>query len=222
MPTASTSPRRCRPARIPSPSRCKASEDGPRGSRSHRRRYGSVDFKLTVGDVQQTVEVQAAAPLLQSQTAAVSQLITNQQIEEMPLNGRTFTSLLLLSPGAHTGSSGNLKPRNTACAAAPTTASTGRARRMNSYLIDGMVNRNLWLSTLIMVPTIDSIQEFRVMTSNYSAEYGAAAGAMTVVQTKSGTNEFHGSAYEFLRNDKLDANTFFNNRAGCAQAAFPP
>src|SRR5438874_2741203 len=91
---------------------------------------------------------------------------------------------------------------------------------MNSYLIDGMVNRNLWLSTLIMVPTIDSIQEFRVMTSNYSAEYGAAAGAMTVVQTKSGSNDFHCSAYEFLRNDKLDANTFFNNRLGVAKPPF--
>ncbi|MBM3740914.1 MAG: hypothetical protein FJW39_34660 [Acidobacteria bacterium] len=90
----------------------------------------------------------------------------------------------------------------------------------NTYLIDGMVNRNLWLSTLIMVPTVDSVQEVRMLTSNYSAEYGAAAGAVTIVQTKSGTNEFHGGLYEFLRNDKLDANTFFNNRAGVAKPAF--
>src|SRR5438067_1763231 len=72
----------------------------------------------------------------------------------------------------------------------------------NSYLIDGMTNRNLWLNTLIMAPTIDSIQEFRVLTANYSAEYGASAGSVTVVQTKSGSNHIHGSAYEFLRNDK--------------------
>ncbi|MGH9667322.1 MAG: TonB-dependent receptor domain-containing protein, partial [Bryobacteraceae bacterium] len=83
-----------------------------------------------------------------------------------------------------------------------------------------MVNRNLWLSTLIMVPTIDSIQEFRVLTSNYSAEYGSAAGAVTVVLTKSGTNQLHGSAYEFLRNDKLDANTFFNNLTGAPKPGF--
>ena len=87
-------------------------------------------------------------------------------------------------------------------------------------MIDGMVNRNLWLNTLIMVPTIDSIQEMRVMTSNYSAEYGAAAGAVTVVQTKSGTNQFHGDAYEFLRNDHLDANNFFSNRAGLVKPHF--
>ncbi|HTM51421.1 MAG TPA: TonB-dependent receptor, partial [Bryobacteraceae bacterium] len=180
----------------------------------------SIDFRLAVGNVQQTVEVQASAPLLQSQTAVVSQLITNQQIEEMPLNGRTFTSLLLLSPGAYTGSSGNLETSQYAIRGSTNYSVNGSSAQNNSYLIDGMVNRNLWLSTLIMVPTIDSIQEFRVMTSNYSAEYGAAAGAVTVVQTKSGTNQLHGSAYEFLRNDKLDANNFFNNRAGVARQPF--
>ncbi|MBI3697833.1 MAG: TonB-dependent receptor, partial [Acidobacteria bacterium] len=96
----------------------------------------------------------------------------------------------------------------------------GSSAQNNSYLIDGMVNLNLWLSTLIMVPTIDSIQEVRMLTSNYSAEYGAAAGAVTIVQTKSGANQFHGSAYEFFRNDKLDANTFFNNRGGVGKPAF--
>src|SRR6266567_1276947 len=180
----------------------------------------SIDFKLTVGNVQQTVEVSASAPLLQSQTAVVSQLITNQQIEEMPLNGRTFTSLLLLSPGAYTGSSGNLETSQYAIRGSTNYSVNGSSAQNNSYLIDGLVNRNLWLSTLIMVPTIDSIQEFRVMTSNYSAEYGAAAGAVTVVQTKGGTNQLHGSAYEFLRNDKLDANNFFNNRAGVPRQPF--
>ena len=180
----------------------------------------TVDFKLTVGDVQQTIEVKAEAPLLQSQTAAVTQLITNQQIVEMPLNGRTFTSLLLLAPGVHTGSAANLNSSPYGMRGSTNYSVNGSSAQMNSYLIDGMVNRNLWLSTLIMVPTIDSIQEFRVMTSNYSAEYGASAGAMTVVQTKSGSNEFHGSAYEFLRNDKLDANAFFNNRLGAPKPPF--
>lgn len=180
----------------------------------------TIDFKLSVGDVKQTVEVQATAPLLQSQTAAVSQLISNRQIEEMPLNGRTFTSLLLLTPGAHIGSSNNLDTSPYGMRGSTNYSVNGSSAQNNTYLIDGMVNRNLWLSTLIMVPTIDSIQEFRVMTSNYSAEYGAAAGAMTVVQTKSGSNDLHGSAYEFLRNDKLDANTFFNNRLGVSRPPF--
>jgi hypothetical protein len=180
----------------------------------------TVDLKLSLGDLKQTVEVNAAAPLVQDQSAAVSSLITNRQILEMPLNGRTFTSLVLLSPGAYTGSANNLTTSPYAMRGSTNISVNGSSPQNNSYLIDGIFNRNLWLSTLIMVPTVDSIQEFRVLTSNYSAEYGTAAGAITVVQTKSGTNDYHGSAYEFLRNDKLDANTFFNNRQGIARPGF--
>jgi hypothetical protein len=181
----------------------------------------TVNLTLPLGDVKQTVEVTASAPLLEGQNADVSQLIDNRRIVEMPLNGRTFTSLLLLTPGAHSGSSANLGNGVSYSMRGSTNYSVNGANAQdNSYLIDGMVNRNLWLNTLIMVPTIDSIQEFRVMTSNYSAEYGASAGAVTVVQTKSGTNAYHGTAYEFLRNDKLDANTFFNNRVGIAKPGF--
>jgi hypothetical protein len=180
----------------------------------------TVDLTLTLGSVEQTVEVTAETPLLQSQTAAVSSLVSNQQILEMPMNGRTFTSLLKLSPGASTGSSGNLTNSPYAMRGDVNISVNGSSAQNNSYLIDGMVNRNLWLSTLIIVPTVDSIQEVRMLTSNYSAEYGAAAGAVTIVQSKSGTNKFHGSAYEFLRNDKLDANTFFNNRSGVPKPAF--
>ena len=158
--------------------------------------------------------------MLQSQTAAVSSLVTNQQMVEMPLNGRTFTALLKLSPGAYTGSSGNLATSQYAIRGDVNISVNGSSAQNNTYLIDGVVNRNLWLSTLIMVPTVDSIQEVRMMTSNYTAEYGAAAGAITIVQTKSGTNQLHGSAYEFLRNDKFDANTFFNNRLGAPKPAF--
>ncbi|MBM3749191.1 MAG: carboxypeptidase regulatory-like domain-containing protein, partial [Acidobacteria bacterium] len=180
----------------------------------------TVDLQLTVGNVQQTLEVTGTAPLLQSQTATVSTLVTNQQMLEMPLNGRTFTALLLLGPGAYTGSSANLADSPYAMRGNANISVNGSSAQNNSYVIDGMVNRNLWLNTLIMVPTIDSVQEMRMMTSNYSAEYGVAAGAVTIVQTKSGTNQFHGSAYEFLRNDKLDANTFFNNRLGAPKPAF--
>lgn len=180
----------------------------------------TADLTLTVGSVQETVQVTAETPLLQSQTATVSALVNNQQIVEMPLNGRTFTALLKMSPGAYTGSSNNLTNSPYAMRGDVNVSVNGSSAQNNSYLIDGMVNRNLWLSTLIMVPTIDSIQEVRMLTSNYSAEYGAAAGAVTIVQTRSGTNRFHGSAYEFLRNDKLDANTFFNNRAGVRKPSF--
>ena len=181
----------------------------------------TINLTLAVGDVKQAIEVTAGAPLLEAQNADVSELIDNRRIIDMPLNGRTFTSLLLLTPGAHAGSSSNLGNGQSYSMRGSTNYSVNGANAQdNSYLIDGMINRNLWLSTLIMVPTIDSIQEFRVFTSNYSAEYGASAGAVTVVQTKSGGNSYHGTAYEFLRNDKMDANTFFNNLAGAPKPAF--
>ena len=92
----------------------------------------------------------------------------------------------------------------------------------NSYLVDGIYNRNLWLNTLIMVPVVDAIQEYRVMTSNFTAEYGEAAGAVTEVSTKSGANELHGAVWEFLRNDKLNANNFFTNRTGTPRPGISP
>jgi hypothetical protein len=180
----------------------------------------TVDLTLSVGDVQQTVEVTETPPLLQAQTAMVSSLVPNEKIVEIPLQTRTFTGLLLLSPGATTGSSNNLTNSPYAMRGNANISVNGSSPQNNSYFIDGMVNRNLWLNTLIMVPTVDSIQEMRVLTSNYSSEYGISAGAITIVQTKSGTNRLRGSLYEFIRNDKLDANGFFNNRAGVERPAF--
>jgi hypothetical protein len=178
----------------------------------------TVDLQLTVGNVQETVQVTGEAPLLQSQTAAVSNLITNQQILETPLNGRSFTQLLQFSagavpqtPGMTTSTSGRGMSANTSVAV------NGSVWNNNNYLVDGMFNKDLWINGIVLAPPVDAIQEVRVMTSNYSAEYGAAAGAVTIVQTKSGSNDFHGGLYEFLRNDRLDANNFFNNRAGSAK-----
>jgi len=96
----------------------------------------------------------------------------------------------------------------------------GATAQNNGYIIDGLQNRGAWLDGVVMAPPIDSVQEQRVMGSNYSAEFGAAAGAVTVVQTKGGTNELHGTLYEFLSNDKLNANPFFSNRAGRPRAPY--
>ena len=104
----------------------------------------TVDLELRVGSVQETVEVTETAPLLQSQTHTVSSLITNQQIVEIPLNGRTFTALLRLSPGAYAGSSGNLTTSPYAMRGDVNISVNGSSAQNNSYLIDGMVNRNLW------------------------------------------------------------------------------
>lgn len=180
----------------------------------------TVDLQLAVGTVQQTVEVTAASPLLQAQTGETSYLVNSRQVVDLPLNGRTFSNLVLLSPGAYTGSSANVGTGVYALRGPTNFSVNGSEAQNNSYLIDGNYNRNLWLSTLIMSPVIDSIQEFRVLTSNYSAEYGSAAGANTIVVTKSGTKQLHGDVWEFLRNEKLDANDFFDNRAGLPRPAF--
>jgi len=129
--------------------------------------------------------------------------------------------MLLLIPGASGGTSMGVGISGFGSMTASTMVSiNGATSQNNGYIVDGMQNRGQWLDGLVLAPPIDAVQEQRVMGSNYSAEFGAAAGAVTVVQTKSGTNEFHGTAYEFLRNDKLDANTFFNNRAGRPRPPF--
>lgn len=182
----------------------------------------AVDLQLTVGSQAQSVSVTASAELLQSQTATVSNLVNSQQMLALPLVSRDFTDLVLLTPGAHVGSASNLGEGGSpyAMRGGANYSVNGSVAGGNSYLIDGVYNRNLWLNTLVMVPVVDAIQEYRVMSSDYTAEYGEAAGAVTEVETKSGSNQFHGSAWEFFRNDKLDANTFFNNLQGVPRPSF--
>jgi hypothetical protein len=151
---------------------------------------------------------------LQTQSQAVSSLVTNQQITEIPLNQRIFTQVLQLMPGA-TSTTPNPQASGTYGLLASNAYSiNGSQSSNNSYLIDGMYNRGLWLNNLTIVPPIDGIQEVRVMASTYSAEFGAAAGAVTLAYSKSGSNSFHGNGFEFLQNTVLNANTFFNNRNG--------
>ena len=182
----------------------------------------TINLQLSVGNVQETVEVTGEAPLLQSQTAAVTTLITNQQILETPLNGRMFTQLIQLSSGASPTAPGMTLANLTGYGMRvnSTVSINGATAQNNSYLVDGIYDVGLWVNNVIIVPTVDSIQEERIMGADYSAQYGAAAGAVTVVQSKAGTNAFHGSAYEFLRNSALDANTFFNNKNGIKKVPF--
>ena len=173
----------------------------------------TVDLKLSLGAETQTVSVFGTAPLLQEQTAEVSGLVDGRQMVALPLVSRDFTDLVLLTPGAHVGSAANLAQGASGYSmrGGADYSVNGSVSGGNSYLVDGVFDRNLWLNTLVMVPVVDSIQEYRVMTSNYSAQYGDAAGAVTEVDTKSGGNELHGDVWEFLRNDRLNANNYFNN-----------
>jgi hypothetical protein len=182
----------------------------------------NVDLQLSVGNVAETLSVSSTAPLLQSQSAEVSALIDSKQIVALPLVSRDFTDLVLLVPGAHLGAAANLAEGGSAYSmrAGANYSVNGALAAGNSYLVDGIYNRNIWLNTLVMVPIVDAIQEYRVLTSNYAAEFGEAAGAVTEVNTKSGGNSFHGSVWEFLRNDKLNANNYFNNLNGVARPGF--
>jgi hypothetical protein len=181
----------------------------------------TVNLQLQVGSTQQTVEVQAEASMVQSQNATVSTLITNQQTLEMPLNERSFTNLLQLSAGASPTTPGMAASLTGYGMRANNAISlNGATANNNGFLIDGLFDRQIWVNGLVMNPPVDAIQETRIMGTDYSAQYGNAAGAVTVVLTKSGTNAVHGTAYEYLRNNVFDANTFFNNEAGKPTPAY--
>jgi Carboxypeptidase regulatory-like domain len=182
----------------------------------------TVDLQLVVGEQNEVVSVASTTPLLQTLTAEVSALVDSNQMVALPLATRDFTDLVLLTPGAHVGSASNLAELGSpyAMRGGANYSVNGSIAAGNSYLIDGLFDRNQWLNTLVMVPVVDSILEYRVLTSNYSAEYGEAAGAVTTVETKSGTDSLHGNIWEFFRNDKLNANNYFNKKSGIARPGF--
>ena len=182
----------------------------------------TVDVQLTVGGADQTVAVSGSVPLLNAQSSAISGLVDPNQMTALPLESRDFTDLVLLTPGAHIGTASNLAIGGSGYSmrGGANYAVNGSIAAGNSYLIDGVFDRMLWLNTLVVVPIVDSIQEYRVMTSNYSAEYGNAAGSLTQVATKLGTNELHGDVWEFVRNTAFNANNFFNNYNDVARPAF--
>jgi hypothetical protein len=163
----------------------------------------SLDFHLTVGQVNQQVEVQAQGALLQTEESSVGTLISNAQILEMPLNGRNFNDLTRLTPGAVRGTSAGAETIQ-----GETFAVAGDRSDNSYYALDGMYNNGSFFKTAAIHPSIDAIQEFKIAT-NTGAQYGAAAGANINIMIKPGTNQYHGTVYEFLRNDKLDSRNYF-------------
>lgn len=162
-----------------------------------------VDFHLVVGGVQETVEVTAgAAQQIKTETSDVGQIIDEKQVADLPLNGRNFADLIPLNAGVGIGTKGQSNGGFNF---------NGSRSDQNLFLIEGADNINI-NNNLLVNPTIESIQEFQVLTGTFSAEYGRSAGGIVTVKMKSGTNSWHGSVFEFLRNDKLDANGYFNNK----------
>ncbi|HYL78929.1 MAG TPA: carboxypeptidase regulatory-like domain-containing protein [Bryobacteraceae bacterium] len=177
----------------------------------------TVNGKLEVGDVQQEVTVAASAVHVELQSPVNETLIEGRQIRELSLNARNYEQLVALMPGVtYTGTGdqiyvGSSNPLTGQSNAVSFSINGGRTDQ-NSWTVDGADNVDRGANlTLLNYPSVDSIEEFKVQRSVYSAESGRNAGGMINVVTKSGTNQYHGSAYEFFRNDKLAANNFFNN-----------
>jgi len=179
-----------------------------------------IDAAMQVGEVSQVIEVTGQTPLLQTENASLGQVVEARKVQEMPLNGRNVFSLVALVPGVVPGGQSSQTPTGTnPFAWANFQIGGGQANQSASY-IDGAPNNSNYVNHTMLVPTQDAVQEFKVQTNNLGPEFGRLAGGVINLTTKSGTNSFHGSAYEFLRNRSLNANTFFNNRAGVRRPAF--
>ena len=164
----------------------------------------SVDLILTVGAVTQEVRVEAAPPVVDVNSSSIGQVITNKSIMDLPVNGRNFMGLANLTPGVNPTGGG------------ATPGMGGGRNSMSEVQIDGMTNiapeNNVGISQRVYDPNMDAIQEFSVQVNGLSAEYGRFAGGVINVVTKSGTNQIHGTAYDYLRHWKLNANSWTNNR----------
>jgi hypothetical protein len=176
--------------------------------------HREVNFTLAPASVTSTVEVSATEVAVETTNPTLGQVITAQQVSDLPLNGRDFVQLATLTPGTtqetnpnsffNGGASSEVSARGTF------SLSVGGSRvQSTDWLLDGNDNNELTAGGIAILPSIDAIQEFKVLTYNYSAEYGTRAGPTVLVTTKSGSNQFHGSAFEFFRNTDLDARSFF-------------
>jgi Carboxypeptidase regulatory-like domain len=168
-----------------------------------------IDLQLEIGDVVESIQVQAEAALLISDNATVGTVIDNKRIVELPLNGRNYLQLVSLSPNVSTGfaGQGQAAARQGGIRAGQTIAVGGQRTNFNHYTLDGVENTDPNFNTFIVMPSIDALQEFKVQTGVYPAEFGREASQINVV-TKSGANHYHGSLFEFFRNDKLDAASY--------------
>ncbi|MCU1261906.1 MAG: Cna domain protein, partial [Bryobacterales bacterium] len=175
-----------------------------------------VDFKLDVGGITDRVEVQATASVLQTQDASVGGTVTGTEIARLPVNGRNYTRLILLMPG--TSDQGGSQSQGT-FSGTQLISVNGQRRQDNNFTLDGVDNNFMMMNSPGMSPSMDAIQEFRVL-DNTSAEFGRSSGSNVNIVIKSGTRDLHGSAYEYFRNDKLDANDFFANKQNTGKVPF--
>ena len=167
-----------------------------------------VDFVLQVGNVNEKVVVSSSQPVLDTDTSESGQVIESTRVTQLPLNGRQFIQLTLLTPGVVPEVKGTLS--SPLGLSGFSVNANGARYEDNVFLLDGVVIRDEIYNRLTVSPSVDAIEEFKVHTSNYSAEFGGHGGAQVNISTRSGTNAYHGVVYEFLRNEVLDARNFFD------------
>jgi Carboxypeptidase regulatory-like domain len=180
---------------------------------------GVADFKLEVGELTQTVTVEAGSPVIDPGDSSIGNVVDSQQVTELPLNGRNFTQLATLSPGvtrgvptaSATGAGGNAETFRNGETGGAALSVNGLRPQNNNFQLDGIDNNEALVNTIVFFPNADAIDEFRVETSVAPAQFGRAGGALVLTSIKSGTNDFHGSAYWFNRNTDLQARDFFDN-----------
>jgi outer membrane receptor protein involved in Fe transport len=168
-----------------------------------------VDVHLAVGAVAQTVGVEAQATQVETEIPTIGGTVTGAAIQDLPLNGRNTLDLALTQPGVIPALNNS---SNAAYVAGTFSIAGGRQDSVN-YLLDGGNNTSVMINGVVLNPNPDMIAEFRILTNNYTAEYGRNAGGIVSVVTKSGTNQYHGSLFEYLRNEDFNANEYFNNAA---------
>jgi Carboxypeptidase regulatory-like domain/TonB dependent receptor/TonB-dependent Receptor Plug Domain len=169
----------------------------------------TLDLALRVSTIAETVTVHASAELTQTENNKLGEIIDNRKVEDLPLNGRDFAQLARLNPGVATSGGGGGQQGGEGGVSG--FSSNGQRSTSNNFLVDGVDNNDYFGGAAAQIPSIDSIQEFEVQTNTFAAEYGRNSGSVVNLVTKSGTNQLHGSVYEFFRNDVLDARNFFND-----------
>src|SRR5258708_6976211 len=178
-----------------------------------------ADFRLDIGEVTQTITVDAGSPVLNTQDSAIGEVVEGRQIAEMPLNGRDFTQLALLVPGvtrgnptgAATGANNNAETFRFGQEGGAALAVNGLRPQNDNFILDAIDNNEALVNTIVFFPPAEAIDEFRVQTSVAPAQFGRAGGALVATSIKSGTNSYHGSAFWYNRNTNLIAKDFFTS-----------
>ena len=181
-----------------------------------------VDLTLQLGQVSETVEVTGQAPLLESESSSLGTVVNQKLVNQLPLNGRNFIQLATLSPGVNGvgfSASGTIMSGTRPDDRRPGTEifSNGNREGSNNFLYDGIDDNERLTLSIVLRPAVEAVREFKIQTNLYSADIGRNSGAVVDVITKSGTNQLHGSLFEFLRNSAMDARSFFNPKG----TAFP-